>query len=228
MRASKQNPKQSAPDSFKVLDCAPVFIATGMRAYTLRELIEALHTVDGGSIQHHFWGRLLRPTVEEPEYSNDFAAWTGRELRDPVLAERLSVLYPTDFGDVEELRGAIIDLVEERLDEDLQAHTATAQQPFHFIMSQLVIFDTGNTIEAPANLAEAVKGMSAGSIFYHFIEARRRTEKRCDDFSAWLQSCTGDYSQLCTDLAAIDPYFSSLGEIRDLLENLLRQSFSGF
>jgi hypothetical protein len=65
--------------------------------------------------------------------------------------------------------------------------------------------------------------MSEGSIFYHFVEARRRNEKRCDDFSVWLESNTVDYNQLCADLTAIDPYFSSLGEIRDRLENLFRQ-----
>jgi len=220
--------EQSNGDRFKIFDCAPVFIATGLRAFNLREIIEALQTVHGGSIQHHFWGRLLRPVVEEPEYSNDFAAWAGRELRDRVLAERLSVLYPTDFSNVEELRTAIIDLVEERLDEDLPAHTETAPQPFHFLMSQLVVFDTGNRIEDPGGLVDAVRGMSEESIFFHFIEARRRTDRHCDDFTAWLSSWPGDYSQICADLAAIDPYFSSLGEIRVILENLLRRGIYGF
>ncbi|MDF1536005.1 MAG: DUF5752 family protein [bacterium] len=216
-------PEKQLQESFQVFDCAPVFIATGVRAFTLRELIESLRVVHLWSIQHHFWGRLLRPAVEEPEYSNDFAAWTGRELRDKVLAERLSVIYPSDYTDIEELRGEIIDVIENRLDEDLTSHTATAPQPFHFLRSQLVVFDTGIRIREPSELPDAIKRMSEGSIFYHFIEARRRTVKGRDDFSAWLELNPGDYHQLCAGLTAIDPYFSSLGEIRERLENLLRQ-----
>jgi hypothetical protein len=223
MIQGKDRPVKTSDESFRVVDCAPVFIATGIRAFTLRELIESLRVVHLGSLQHHFWGRLLRPVMEEPEYSNDFAAWTGRELGDKVLAERLSVIYPIDFTDVEELQQGIIDIIENRLDEDLISHTATARQPFHFLRSQLVVFDTGTRIGNPSELADAVKGMSEGSIFYHFIEARRRTGKRCDDFSAWLESKAGDYHQLCVDLTAIDPYFSSLIQIRDRLENLFRQ-----
>jgi len=223
MIQGKDRPVKTSEKSFRVFDCAPVFIATGIRAFTLREMTESLHVVHSGSIQHHFWGRLLRPVIEEPEYSNDFAAWMGRELRDKVLAERLSVVYPTDYTDVEELRLGIIDIIEDRLYEDILSHTVTARQPFHFLRSQLVVFDTETRIGDPSELGGAVNGMSEGSIFYHFVEARRRNEKRCDDFSAWLESKAGDYHQLCVDLTAIDPYFSSLGEIRDRLENLLRQ-----
>jgi hypothetical protein len=106
------------------------------------------------------------------------------------------------------------------------SHAATARQPFHFLRSQLVVFDTGTRIGDSSELADAVKGMSEGSIFYHFVEARRRTEKRCDDFSAWLESSAGDHRQLCVDLTAIDPYFSSLGQMRDRLENLFRQALA--
>jgi hypothetical protein len=222
MIQGKNRPVITSDESLSVFDCAPVFIATGISAFTLRELIESLRGVHLGSLQHHFWGRLLRPVIDESEYSNDFAAWAGRELGDKVLAERLSVVYPTDFTEVEALQQGIIDIIEERLDEDILSHTATARQPFHFLRSQLVVFDTGTRIGDPSELADAVKVMSEGSIFYHFIEARRRTGNRCDDFSAWFESKAGDYRQLCTDLTAIDPYFSSLREIRIRLENLFR------
>ena len=228
MIQGKDRPEKTSDESFRVVDCAPVFIATGIHAFTFREMIESLRVVHPGSIQHHFWGRLLRPVIDEPEYSNDFAAWTGRELGDKVLAERLSVIYPTDYTDVEEFRHGIIDIIENRLDEDLISHAATARQAFHFLRSQLVVFDTGTRIGDPSELADAVKGMSEGSIFYHFIEARRRTGKRCDDFSAWLESKAGDYHQLCADLTAIDPYFSSLSQIRDRLENLFGQGWTQF
>jgi hypothetical protein len=225
MNQEKDRSVKTSDGSFSIFDCAPVFITTGISAFTLRELIESLRIVHPGSIHHHFWGRLLRPVIDEPEYSNDFAAWVGRELGDKVLAERLSVIYPTDYIDVEELRQGIIDIIEERLDEDLISHAATARQPFHFLRFQLVVFDTGTRITDYSELADAVKEMSEGSIFYHFVEARNRNVKRCDDFSAWLESSADDYHQVCAELTAIDPYFSSLGQIRHRLENLFRQGW---
>ena len=35
---------------------------------------------------------------------------------------------------------------------------------------------------------EAVPNMSVGSIFYHFIDARRRSPEMMDDFRTWLRS----------------------------------------
>ena len=56
--------------------------------------------------------------------------------------------------------------------------------------------------------------MSASSVFYHFIDARRRTDNRIDDFRAWLSNCGEQYTPLMENLAGIDPYFSTLTELR--------------
>lgn len=225
MKGRQESQRIGAAGSFRVFDCAPVFIATGLRAFTLRELIEGLRSVNSGSIQHHFWGRLLRPSIEEEEYGNDFAAWTARELSDKILAERLAVLNPAEYDAIEELREQIIEVVEERLDEDMAAHWATARQPFHFLWTQVVVFDTGKRVERPEDLEKVVAAVSHGSIFYHFIEARMRTEGRRDDFTSWLEMAEGDHTALCRDLMAVDPFLSSLAEIRDRILALFRSHF---
>jgi hypothetical protein len=57
--------------------------------------------------------------------------------------------------------------------------------------------------------------MSLGSIFYHFIDARRRTERGRSDFVEWLASFgNGDYDELIKNINAIDPYFTTLAELR--------------
>ena len=104
-------------EPFSIKDCALLVIATGKSAQNLRELRDNLITIDPGSIYYHFWGTLLRPRFDDPEYNNDFAAWIRHNLHDAILAERLSVVDPSEFNEIDDLRHELIDLIEERLDE---------------------------------------------------------------------------------------------------------------
>ncbi len=217
--------KSPLTQPFQIRDCALVGMATGYRAQNLREFRDGLLAVPEGSIYHHFWGRFLEPQFDEPEYNNDFAAWIYHGLHEKALAERLSVLDPTEFDDIEALRQEIVERVENRLDEFEFIPWARADQLFHFVRSQIVVLDTGKRIEDPAELPLAVPDMSLGSIFYHFIDARRRTEDKIDDFSAWLLGWGDIYDDLRQKILAIDPYFSSLKELRRELTRLFQSYF---
>jgi len=210
---------------FEVKDCALVAVATGKEAYSLRELRDHLETVHSASIYHHFWGGLLYPRFEEPEFNNDFAAWARWCLHDPVLAERLGVVDPTDFPDIEGVRRELIEIIEERLFESELAAWTKADRPFHFLRSQIVVFDTGRRITEPRQLPAVVPRMSMGSIFYHFIDTRRRTPGGVDDFRAWLEGFGDAYAELCGILASVDPYFTSLAELRKALSDVFLEYF---
>lgn len=158
-------------EDFAVKDCALIALATGTRAQTLRGLRDNLLGCHPGSIYYHFWGGLLHSRFEQREYNNDFAAWAAHALHDKVLAERLAVIDPTAFGDVEDLRRELIDLLEQRLDELEYLAWAQPDQQFEFLRSQIVVFDTGKRVARPENLSALVPQFSAGSIFYHFIDA---------------------------------------------------------
>ncbi len=212
---------------FKVRDCALITISTGYTAQTLREFRDRLEVVPESSIYHHFWGRFLQPQFDEPEYNNDFAAWVYNDLHEKALAERLSVIDPTQFDDIASLRAEVIDRVEEYLDEANWVPWSRADQQFFFVRSQIVIMDTDVVLHHPGELAEQVGRISLGSIFYHFIDARRRTEARQDDFSVWLEGWGEEYRTLVDAIHAIDPYFSSLKEIRHRLSQLFRGFFQG-
>ncbi|MBR9975789.1 MAG: hypothetical protein KFF77_09435 [Bacteroidetes bacterium] len=203
--------------SFAFKDCALAAIATGLRAQNLRELRDRLLQVDSSSIYHHFWGGLLRPQFDEPEYNNDFAAWAHRALRDHIAAERLSVIDPTTFPSLEELRDEVVDVIEQRLAEHETLAWSKPDEQFSFIRSQIVVFDTHRSIEDPAALAQGIPESSTSSVFYHFIDARRRTPKGRDDYTTWLCGFDGQYDGLVARLADIDPYFVSLRELREQL-----------
>ena len=211
-----------ASQPFSLKDCALIAIATGRKAVTLSELRDHLREVSADSIYHHFWGGLLGARFEEREFNNDFAAWARHHLREPALAEQLAVIDPVEHRDIEELRQELLDIIETCLDNSESVHWLRASHPFEFIRSQLVIFDTGKRLRQPADLAEVLPEVATGTIFYHFIDARRRLEDGSDDFRFWLAAFGERYEELARRLAAIDPFFSSLSQIRDEIVQICR------
>jgi Family of unknown function (DUF5752) len=212
-------------ESFAVKDCSLLTIATGKKAQNLKEMRDHLLNIHIGSIYHHFWGGFLRPRFDEPEYNNDFAGWVHDALQDHILAERLSVVNPAAFADLESLRETLLEVIEQRLDEIGTVPWAEPDMQFHFVRSQIIVFDTREKIEGPEHLVEALPKLSVGSVFYHFIDARRRSPEMMDDFRSWLRSYGDGYEDLCSQLASVDPYFGSLVELRTQLTNLITNYF---
>ncbi len=212
---------------FEVKDCALIALATGAKAQNLRELRDKIMTIDQGSIYYHFWGARLRPSFDDPEYNNDFAAWAKHALHDSKTAERLAIIDPVDYPNLEDLRQEVIEVIEERLYEMEFVPWCGVDEQFNFITSQIVVFDTGRRLVHPRELAAAVPELSRSSVFYHFIEARRRTPGAKDDFSNWLSGFGDEYSDLISMLAQIDPYFPTLTELRDQLAHLFELYFGG-
>ncbi len=220
MPAKKQNQQKA----FAVRDCSLVVMATGVRALDLGDLRDGLLTAEEASIYHHFWGKLLQPAFDEPEFSNDFASWAHHALGDTALAEQLSVIDPTRFDSLESLRQELVEIVEMRFDEHAVQPWAERDSQFHFLKSKIVVFDTGVRLDEPSKLPDAIGDMSAGSVFYHFIDARRRTASGKDDFSEWLFGLGGGYREASLQLASIDPYFSSLARLKSILAGILKES----
>jgi hypothetical protein len=203
--------------SFNIKDCALSAIATGVRAHNLRELRDHMLRIHPGSIYYHFWGGLLRPRFDEREFNNDFALWLheAHGLHDETLAERLAVVDPSEYADIEQLRFQLIDIMSDRLDESEKLRLTHADKPFEFIRSQIVVFDTGFRISSPEDLARTARSMTPSSYFFHFIDSRRRTPGRGNDFCEWLSNYGPEYSRLCDKLREIDPYFISLAELKN-------------
>lgn len=215
----RERDRQQSPPLL-VKDCVLITIATGIRAQNLRELRDRLETVPPSSIYYHFWGRLLAPSFEQPEFNNDFAAWARHGLHDYVLSERLAVIDPIDFPDLESLRQELIEIIEERLYESAMVPWAKTDQQFYFKRSKIVVFDTKQRIAEPKMLPQVLPALSLGSIFYHFIDARRRPPEGVDDFSAWLDAFGEAYAGLRNEIGSIDLYFSTMSEIRSRLTHL--------
>ncbi len=210
---------------FLIKDCMLLPIATGVKAQSLRELRMEIEQVESESIYYHFWGSLLTPRFVEPEFMNDFASWAFHALHDHVLAERLSVIDPVFYKDMEKIREALLDTIDDRLDELEVVPFSAPEDEFHFVKSQMVVFDTRRIISKPEELPDVICSFSRGSLFYHFIDARRRTYDGVDDLSLWLKSFGDRYMDLVNKLKRLDPYFVSLAELKERLKELFSNYF---
>ena len=135
------------------------------------------------------------------------------------------MIDPVGFADMEHLRQELIEVIDERLDETELMLFTRADQQFHFARSIIVVFDTHRVLAHPRELLDALPHMSVGTVFYHFVDARRREPVGKDDFSTWLGGAGAEYSALVDAIAAIDPYFESLFVIRDRLTRVLAEHF---
>lgn len=200
---------------FQIKDCALIVKICDIHpAINLREFRQQIMACPDDSVYHHFFECALRPSFDDPEFHNDFARWAARALHDNVLAERLEIINPYDFPNLEELRKNVEDIIDDRLSEQHTIPSVQDDNAFIFHSATTVIFDTTNTIDSPEQLSQAVLDMSLGSVYYHFWEARRRTEERTDDFTVWLKDWNGFGDAAIAALAEIDFYFMNLSELK--------------
>lgn len=204
--------------SFKVKDCALLVRMSGLSpAINLRELRERIAVCSENVLYHHFCEPLLRPAFDNPDYRNDFAVWVKLYLADRVLAERLGILDPFSMSSLEELRAVTLDILDERLSEIVAIPSAAPGDEFFFLEATTFVFDTGDRITSPKDLSAAIRGMTNGSIYYHFLEARRRPPVGKDDFTAWLRTDEKKNARYIQALELIDFYFHSLSNLKEEL-----------
>ena len=208
---------------FEVKDCALLRKMSGLPpAFNLRELRDRISVCSPDVLYHHFCETPLSPSFDYPDYRNDFAIWATRRLGDRVLAERLGIIDPYLFTSLENLRDTVLEIIDERLSELTMVPWARAGHEFYFMQATTIVFDTGERIEHPEDLAAAISRMTSGSIYFHFLEARRRPPVGMDDFSAWLSDREAEGNLFREAFQSIDFAFSTLSELRgELVEALL-------
>ncbi|HUV31458.1 MAG TPA: DUF5752 family protein [Acidobacteriota bacterium] len=211
---------------FEIKDCTLVSRMAGVdTALNLRELRERLLLCPVECLFHHFCETVIRPSFDDPEYRNDFAIWASRGLRDRVLAERLGIINPYVLPDLETLRTMVVDLIDERLSEVQHIPWVQKGDDFRFMQAVTVVFNTNRKLFSPQDLRRKLPRLSLSSIYYHFVEARRRIPDHQDDFTAWLSGFGEGTEALIGALRGIDFYFLTLPELKRRLigavENVL-------
>lgn len=203
---------------FALKDCTLITRMAGIpTAMNLRELQERIRVSPEECLFHHFCETVIRPTFDDPEFHNDFAVWARRQLRDRVLAERLGIINPYKLNSLQELREVVLDVIEERLSEVHHIPWAPPGQDFQFMQAVTVVFDTGIQLQTPEDLCAQLPHMSHSSIYYHFVEARRRGVEKLDDFTLWLNGFSDGVSPIVDALSNVEFYFVALWELQKRL-----------
>jgi len=186
---------------------------TGLKATTLRALLEHLRAVSGSSIFYHTHHQYLARHFVTPVFYDDFAAWAMEALQEPELAEKLAAIDLLAFTAIRPLRNAIVETIERHLAGNAgRVRECPPGDEFHFCESQSFIMPTGLVARDVEEFFAVLPRVTNVSLFFHFFEARLRLEQPTNDFSAWLGS------QGARDLARaidrLDPYVVTLDELK--------------
>jgi hypothetical protein len=199
---------------FKFYESVNLVRLTGLRARTLDELVNLLGDIDHEVIFHHMHQYFLKSGGEAPEYPNDFAQWAAESLEDRILAERLANVDPYEYESLEDLREALISIIDEHLELEPYPRSVPPGKEFFFNQNFSILVTTGFEASTLSQFREQLTEVDDSSIYFHVLEARLRLHKYGDDFSQWIEDCLG-LSELAEKIRRIDPYFSTLNETRN-------------
>jgi len=197
---------------FEFKQCVSIIKSTGKKAKNLRELRKVISIVSDESIFHHTYQYFLKGHILE--YTNDFAQWAGESLEERALGEHLSGIDPYNFRTIGELRNELLRVIDEYLEKFPEPREAMPGDDFYFNQTITLTFPAGIWVRNLAEFLIAVKYIDAGSIYYHFYEARVRLGGGVDDFSAWIQNAIIN-KELADRIRAIDPFMHSVDGIRE-------------
>jgi hypothetical protein len=211
--------KKIAEHPFSFVGCWELREMLGRSARDEQQLLEALEEIPLDSIYYHTHSFFLRHKYIAGPYPNDFATWAAIQVRDRVLGEKLGVLDPYDFENLESLRAEIVTIIEEHLSELQIIPRAIYGEPFHFMQSRLVEAPTGLKARTLTEFREILANVDISVIYYHTFEAVLRLGRRNGDFALWIEGQLG-LPELARKISKLDPYMTSLETIRGRMVKL--------
>jgi len=198
-------------EPFEFKQCISILKSTGKKAKNLRELSDVIAVISDECIFHHTYQYFLKGHILE--YTNDFAHWAGESLEERALSEHLSNIDPYDFKEMNDLRNKLLNVVDDYLRKFPEPRDAMPGDEFHFNETVTLIFPVGIRAKNLAEFLTAIKYVEAGSLYYHFYEARIRLGGGTDDFSRWIEDAFGK-KELAEKIRKIDPFMHNMEGIR--------------
>ena len=214
---------KTAKNPFVFIGCVELRQALGRLALDERELMDRMEEVPAGSIFYHTHGYFLRHRPLTTAYGNDFARWVAVEVRDRALAERLAVVDPFEFSDLEGLREELVTIIHDHVRRLSMAPRAELGGAFHFQQSHIVEVELGAAASSLAEFREGLASVDASAIYFHMVEARARLGRRSGDFAEWLRTSL-EMSALAERVARIDTYMTSLERVRARVLSLVDEA----
>lgn len=207
---------RSAEEPFLFIGCSELQEILGKEADDEKRLVELIEEVPLDSIYYHTHSFFLRHHYIPGAYANDFAQWVATQVRDLVLGERLAVLDPFDFKNLEALREELISIIDDHLSRTSVVPRAIFGKPFYFKQSRIIEVPTGLRARTLQDFRSALSDVEISAIYYHMFEARIRLPREESDFSLWIRKYLG-LPELSERIRVLNPYVGSLERLRSSL-----------
>lgn len=204
---------------FGFVACLELKEFVGVRAENERQLADLIDEVSLDSIYYHTHGFFLRHKFVAGAYPNDFATWAAVQVRDRVLGERLAMVDPSNFQNLQALREELVSVIDDHLRGLRLIPGVLLGEPFEFIQSRIVEIPTGIQVRTLKEFRETLLDVDVSAIYFHLVEARMRLGRGQNDFAAWLEHGL-DLPDLAAKVRAVDPYAGSLERARTRLIQL--------
>ena len=188
---------------------------TGIKVYSVREFIETLKTIDKFSIFYHMYINIFNYHNLPTFYTNSISFWFYKNGY-LLLAEKISIIDPLDYYDLDDLRIALVQILERNYDEDLDEKELT---PFYFIKAEREIIDCERIANTLDQFIEGIKKSSINSLFYHLITSRIENKTLVNDYSSWLLSI-GE-AKKAEKINKLDLYIMNLYEVKKEIIKIL-------
>jgi trehalose synthase-fused probable maltokinase len=205
---------QPGRGAFGFVACLELREFLGLRAGNERQLADLIDEVPLDSIYYHTHAFFLRHKFVAGAYPNDFATWAAVQVRDRILGERLAMVDPSNFANLQALREELMSVIDDHLRGLQIVPGVILGEPFEFIQSRIVEVPTGIEVRSLQEFRDALLSVDVSAVYFHLVEARLRLGRGQNDFSAWLEHGLG-LPELAARLRAVDPYAGSLERARN-------------
>ncbi|MGC2528831.1 MAG: DUF5752 family protein, partial [Candidatus Acidiferrum sp.] len=211
-------PKSRAPFYFNTSE--NLLRISRQKARNISELLESLRRCPPESVFQHTFRTLQEHHFIRHGFSNDLAHWCLSACSEPALAERLASVDVREFTDIEDIRQALIRILESYVQQNQEAATKIADEPFYFCLADLVILPTSFVPDTLPGFADGLRNVSIHSIHHHFIEARLRLKLMSNDFSQWLLE-EMNLPEAARSVNRIDIYTVTMEDVRQQIVRIV-------
>src|SRR5207245_1808533 len=104
------------------------------------------------------------------------------QVRDRVLGEKLGIVDPQDFSDLESLRAEVVSLIDDHLAETRSVPRVMFGQPFYFMQSRVLEIPTGVKVRTLTEFRDAIA--PAGTVDFLRRLSERVRNRRLLNLSA--------------------------------------------
>ncbi|MGQ0694063.1 MAG: DUF5752 family protein [Nitrospiraceae bacterium] len=116
-------------------------------------------------------------------FPNDFATWVTLYAQDRLLGERLGVVDPFEFEDIEQLRGEIGLIIEDHLIQVGSIPCCAPEEPFEFVRSHIIESELDLEVRTLLEFRNVLAQVEVGAIYDHVCEAHVRKGRLPGDFA---------------------------------------------